>query len=74
MNSGILSPQLCYAAAIVGAFITALSQILLKKAADDTRYSEEYQRFIITLKDILNFFYSIIQHFYLPIILSEIAS
>ena len=34
--SNILTPQICYAAAIVGAFITALSQILLKTQANTT--------------------------------------
>ena len=34
--SNILTPQICYAAAIVGAFITALSQILLKRQANIT--------------------------------------
>ncbi len=34
--SNLLTPQVCYAAAIIGAFITALSQILLKTQANTT--------------------------------------
>ena len=46
MNSGILSPQLCYAAAIVGAFITALSQILLKTQANTTGKKGFFSKFL----------------------------
>ena len=46
MNSGILSPQICYAAAIAGAFITALSQILLKTQANTTGKKGFLQKFL----------------------------
>ncbi|MBQ3393366.1 MAG: multidrug ABC transporter [Lachnospiraceae bacterium] len=36
MNTDFLTPQVCYAAAILGAFVTALSQILLKRQANIT--------------------------------------
>ena len=46
MNYGILSPQICYAAAIAGAFITALSQILLKTQANTTGKKGFLQKFL----------------------------
>ena len=46
MNTGILSPQICYAAAIAGAFITALSQILLKTQANTTGKKGFLQKFL----------------------------
>ncbi len=36
MNTNFITPQFCYAAAILAAFITALSQILLKRQANIT--------------------------------------
>lgn len=46
MNTGILSPQICYAAAIIGAFITALSQILLKTQANTTGDKGFFSKFL----------------------------
>lgn len=36
MNTSFITPAFCYAAAILGAFITALSQIILKRQANIT--------------------------------------
>ena len=36
MNSDLFTPAFCYAAAIFAAFVTALSQIILKKQANIT--------------------------------------
>ena len=36
MNSELITPQLCYALAILASFLTALSQILLKTQANTT--------------------------------------
>ena len=44
--SNILTPQICYAAAIVGAFITALSQILLKTQANTTGGKGFFSKFL----------------------------
>ena len=44
--SNILTPQICYAAAIVGAFITALSQILLKTQANTTGEKGFFSKFL----------------------------
>lgn len=46
MNSGFLTPQICYAAAILGAFITALSQILLKTQANTTGKKGFFSKFL----------------------------
>ena len=44
--SSFLSPQVCYAAAIIGAFITALSQILLKTQANTTGGKGFFSKFL----------------------------
>ena len=44
--SSILTPQVCYAAAIAGAFITALSQILLKTQANTTGDKGFFSKFL----------------------------
>ena len=44
--SSLLSPQVCYAAAIIGAFITALSQILLKTQANTTGGKGFFSKFL----------------------------
>ena len=44
--SNILTPQICYAAAIFGAFITALSQILLKTQANTTGGKGFFSKFL----------------------------
>lgn len=36
MNTSFITPAFCYTAAIIGAFVTAVSQILLKKQANIT--------------------------------------
>lgn len=36
MNTSFITPTFCYTAAIIGAFVTAVSQILLKKQANIT--------------------------------------
>lgn len=46
MFSGSLSPRICYAAAILGAFITALSQILLKTQANTTGGKGFFSKFL----------------------------
>ena len=46
MQSFSLSPQLCYIAAICGAFITALSQILLKTQANTTGGKGFFSKFL----------------------------
>lgn len=54
MSSLLLSPQICYAAAIAGAFITALSQILLKSQANVTGGRGFFQKFL-NLRVILSY-------------------
>ena len=44
--SSFLSPQVCYAAAIIGAVITALSQILLKTQANTTGGKGFFSKFL----------------------------
>ena len=44
--SDFLTPQVCYAAAIFGAFITALSQILLKTQANTTGGKAFFSKFL----------------------------
>ena len=44
--SNLLTPQVCYAAAIFGAFITALSQILLKTQANTTGGKGFFSKFL----------------------------
>ena len=44
--SSILTPQVCYATAIAGAFITALSQILLKTQANTTGDKGFFSKFL----------------------------
>ena len=46
MDTSILTPQVCYAAAIAGAFITALSQILLKTQANTTGKKGFFSKFL----------------------------
>ena len=46
MNNSLLSPQICYAAAIAGAFITAVSQILLKSQANTTGDKGFFRKFL----------------------------
>ena len=44
--SSFLTPQICYAAAIIGAFVTALSQILLKTQANTTGNKGFFSKFL----------------------------
>lgn len=44
--SDFLTPQVCYTAAIIGAFITALSQILLKTQANTTGRKGFFSKFL----------------------------
>ena len=44
--SDFLTPQVCYAAAIIGAFVTALSQILLKTQANTTGGKGFFSKFL----------------------------
>ena len=49
MNSELFTPAFCYGAAILAAFVTALSQIILKKQANITeaRKSGFFSKFLI---------------------------
>lgn len=44
--SDFLTPQVCYAAAIIAAFVTALSQILLKTQANTTGGKGFFSKFL----------------------------
>lgn len=44
--STFLTPQICYAAAIIAAFVTALSQILLKTQANTTGSKGFFSKFL----------------------------
>ena len=48
MNSELFTPAFCYGAAILAAFVTALSQIILKKQANITeaRKSGFFSKFL----------------------------
>ena len=46
MNSELFTPAFCYGAAIVAAFVTALSQILLKTQANTTGNKGFFSKFL----------------------------
>ena len=46
MNSELFTPAFCYGAAILAAFVTALSQIILKKQANITEARGFFSKFL----------------------------